>query len=252
MVGVFEAALSPNCIGARAGFSRVATVPPAGKSLHTTPACCNCWDSSMSAARLSLGRGQLCFPQVQARALARASSTFSPRRPSRPLFCRPAAPGQNRRRPGVSYRCQMCSRGSAAPTVLPACPERARLPQSVESDVHRRHVGTPRRSRRPATRTAPLLGMACAGPAAVLHRLSRPCRGQLFPRCPAVESSRDPRTRQQSGQGRRLDAAPSSRWCHRERRFGAIGPGVLGCRFERWRGCSRPSTVPWVPAACSQ
>ena len=75
--------------------------------------------------------------------------------------------GANRRRSDRCFSEATVLPGTACPTVLSACPLCTATP-SVESAVHRRHPGTPSRSRTTRCAVRPSLQwMACAGPAAV-------------------------------------------------------------------------------------
>lgn len=89
------------------------------------------------------GQGATVFSPLSASpAGVRVSVTFSSRRPPKRLSRLPAAPVQNRRRPGRPFIKEKCFFGTACPTVLSACRFFVATPR-LASIVHRRVPGTP-------------------------------------------------------------------------------------------------------------
>lgn len=103
----------------RVAFFRIAIALSILGRLTTTHAE-NVWFFPGLVARQVEGRGQASHPLTQPRAQGRAASTYSSRRPARPMRVRPGFAGANpRHRPQAFDQCH-CSPGTSAPTVYPA------------------------------------------------------------------------------------------------------------------------------------
>lgn len=147
--------------------------------------------SAMFACTAGRGQGATVLPPLTASpAGVRVSVTFSSRRPSKPLFRLPATPVQNRRRPGRPFIKNRCSSWDGLPNCSFCIPFLRGLPQIS----HQLFIGETRGPRATCRVVAgaphsvyPM--SACAGTAAVLHRLRRPSREQLCHHRRSIEST---------------------------------------------------------------
>ena len=169
---------------------RYKTVQPKVKSQHTTRLRGHCWSPRWLPARLTEGRGQLCFPlwqphpkefgcQSRFRRDVLQSDCFV----CRLRRCKTAAVPED-----LLSRVNVLS-GTACPTVLSAC-----LSSWLPQNSHQLFFGEsrgPRATCQVAAAASHFLSSrsACAGSAAVLHRLRRPSREQLCLRNRFVESN---------------------------------------------------------------
>lgn len=131
----------------------------------------------------------------------RASVRFASLSPPRRLFLRPAAPVQNRRRPGRPSLKEKCFVWTACPTVLPACRSFVSYPLFCLASVHRKNRG-PRATGRVAAGAALLSPMAaCAQTAAVLHRLASPIDASSWTRIAVPSGATVPHVRSSCATG---------------------------------------------------
>ena len=169
--------------------------------------------SAMVACTADRGQGATVLsPQSASPAGVRVSVTFSSRRPSRRLFFLPAAPVQNRRRPERRFLKGECSLGDGLRNCSFGMPRLRGLPQAS----HQLSIGESRGPRATGRvgACAPHSDSsraACAGTAAVLHRLSPSQSRAALPSKSFPRAHRDPVTQQMCQRGIRLDASPSSR-----------------------------------------
>lgn len=147
--------------------------------------------SVMVACTAARGQGATVLsPLATSPERVRVSVMYSSRRPSKRLFLLPATPVQNRRRPGRPSFEGECTFGDGLPNCTFGMPFHRGLPPNS----HQLFIGEsrgPRATRRVAASASHSLSSrpACAGSAAVLHRLRRPSREQLCLHSRPVEST---------------------------------------------------------------
>lgn len=197
-------------VRASARVSRVVTVPSAANRLHTTPTHSNCCVPQGLVARLHLDRGQLCFLQVQPRALgARVPDVFIATSIKAGPSFRPTSSVRTAAVPNLLSRVNVSS-GTACSTVLSA---RRSTRLSPSDELALRQVTSlgdpaPLRGLR-AERDAPLKKACARWDGGGSHRLAGPGREQFSPPdrlCEALGPSNTPQQRHQCGW---LDAIPS-------------------------------------------
>lgn len=195
---------------ASARVSRVVTVPSAANRLHTTPTHSNCCVPQGLVARLHLDRGQLCFLQVQPRALgARVPDVFIATSISAEPSFRPTSSVRTAAVPNLLSRVNVSS-GTACSTVH-AARRSTRLSPSDELALRQvTSLGDPAPLRGlRAERDAPSQKACARWDGGGSHRLAGPGREQLAPPDSVCEALCAPYTLQHSHRCSVLDARPS-------------------------------------------
>lgn len=173
--------------------------------------------------------GSCVSPSVALACRGHTSVAFPSRHPSKSLFIRTGFAGANRRRPECFFLSH-CPSVDGLRNCLFGMPSVRGLPPSRR--IRRPSVVTGDPGRRQRRCAPPELKVGTRWDGGGSHRQAGPCREQLSSRNRSVALKVPPNTSQLSTQGSRLDAGPSTYWCHHEMTHGVVLAGRAGKTYS--------------------